>query len=70
MRSTPVNIGEGSTEVLAVDTAIIDELMDLEVTEGSLPDVHGDGIALWTRASRGARPRPRRHPHRGLRGHR
>ena len=36
MRSTPVNIDEGSTEVLAVDTATIDELMDLEVIEGSL----------------------------------
>ena len=36
----------GSTEVLAVDTATIDELMDLEVVEGSLTDVHGDGIAL------------------------
>ena len=48
MRSTPVNIAEGSTEVLAVDTAVIDELMDLEVAEGSLPDVHGDSIALAT----------------------
>ena len=48
MRSTPVNIGEGSSEVLAVDTATIDELMDLEVVEGSLPEVHGDSIALWT----------------------
>jgi putative ABC transport system permease protein len=48
MRSTPVNIEEGSSEVLAVDTATIDELMDLEVVEGSLPDVHGDSIALWT----------------------
>ncbi len=70
MRSTPVNIAEGSTEVLAVDTAVIDELMDLEVVEGSLPDVHGDSIALWTERAEELGLGSRRHPHRGLRRHR
>ena len=46
LRSTPVNIGEGTGELLAVDTAVIDDLMDLEVTEGSIADTHGNGIAV------------------------
>jgi putative ABC transport system permease protein len=48
MRSVAVGEGTGTTEVLAVNTATIDELMDLEVVEGSITDVHGDGIAMWS----------------------
>jgi putative ABC transport system permease protein len=47
MRSIAVGTETGGTsEVLAVDTSTIDQLMDLEVTEGSITDVHGNGIGL------------------------
>jgi len=46
LRSSTVGTETGSSEVLAVDTATIDHLMDLEVSRGSIADVHGDGLAL------------------------
>ena len=54
MRSAPVRIGAESTEVLAVDTAIIDELLDLDVTAGRLDEVTDGG-------SRSGRHRGRDH---------
>ena len=45
-RSIPASIEGNATEVMAVDTAVIDGLMDLEVTAGAITDVHGDGVAL------------------------
>jgi putative ABC transport system permease protein len=45
-RSVPVIIEDNTTEVMAVDTTVIDGLMDLEVITGALTDVHGDGLAL------------------------
>jgi putative ABC transport system permease protein len=49
MRSTPVNLASGASEVLAVDTSTIDELMDLEVAAGEITDVHGDGLAVGSK---------------------
>lgn len=46
MRSVTVATDTGTSEVLAVDTATIDDLMDLEVARGSITDVHGDGLAV------------------------
>jgi putative ABC transport system permease protein len=45
-RSVPVTIEDNATELMAVDTTVIEGLMDLEVTTGALTDVHGDGLAL------------------------
>jgi len=45
-RSVPVIIEDNTTEVMAVDTTVIDGLMDLEVITGALTDVYGDGLAL------------------------
>ena len=46
LRSSLVEVGDTSTEVTAVDTAVIDEVMDLDVTSGSMAEVTGDGIAV------------------------
>ena len=47
MRSVAVGTASGGTsDVYAVDTATIGGLMDLELTDGSLAEVHGDGLAL------------------------
>jgi putative ABC transport system permease protein len=45
-RSVPASIGGETGEVAAVDTEVIDQLMDLEVIAGSLHEVTGDAIAL------------------------
>jgi putative ABC transport system permease protein len=45
-RSVPVTIEDNATELMAVDTTVVDGLMDLEVTTGAITDVHGDGLAL------------------------
>ena len=53
LRSAPAEVDGSTTDVMAVDTAVIDELYDLEVTRGS--------IAV------GARRRRRRHGRQGRR---
>ena len=45
-RSIPVVTDDGSTELDAFDTAHVDEVIDLELTQGSFADVHGSGIAV------------------------
>ena len=39
-------IDGGSTELTAFDTATMESIVDLGVTEGAIEDVHGDGLAL------------------------
>jgi putative ABC transport system permease protein len=46
LRSSPVELDGSSTDLNAVDTAVIDRVYDLDVVEGSIADVHGDGIAV------------------------
>ena len=46
MRSAPAEVDGSTTDVMAVDTAVIDELYDLEVTRGSIASVHGDAVAV------------------------
>jgi putative ABC transport system permease protein len=46
LRSSPIVIGGATSDLLAVDTTTIGQLMDLKVTDGTLADVHGDGIAI------------------------
>ena len=46
LRIAPVSIDAGTTEVGGVDTATLDGLYDLDVTQGSIADVHGDAIAI------------------------
>ena len=46
MRSAPVQMGGESTQVLAFDTANLDEVLDLDVTAGSLDEVTDGGIAV------------------------
>ncbi|MGH2684294.1 MAG: ABC transporter permease, partial [Actinomycetota bacterium] len=46
MRSAPVEVEGGTTDVLAMDTSVLDQLYDLELTAGSLDAVKGDGVAL------------------------
>jgi hypothetical protein len=46
LRTAPAEITGETTELVAVDTSVFDELYDLEVSSGSLPDVRGDGIAV------------------------
>jgi len=46
LRSSTIGTETGPSEVMALDTATIDGLMDLEVSSGSITDVHGDGLAL------------------------
>jgi putative ABC transport system permease protein len=45
LRTTPAEVDGSTTDLVAVDTATIDRLYDLEVTAGSMADVSGDGIA-------------------------
>ncbi|HVM52338.1 MAG TPA: FtsX-like permease family protein [Acidimicrobiales bacterium] len=47
-RSVPATVDGRDGEVLSVDTAVVEGLMDLEVTAGAIADVTGDGIALST----------------------
>jgi putative ABC transport system permease protein len=46
LRSSPVRIDGSSTELHAVDTAVIDGLYELDVVEGSITNVHGAAIAV------------------------
>ena len=46
VRSAPAEVDGSTTDVMAVDTAVIDELYDLEVTGGSIASVHGDAVAV------------------------
>ena len=46
LRTAPAEIDGSTTDLVAVDTATIDRLYDLEVTAGSMADVRGDGIAV------------------------
>jgi putative ABC transport system permease protein len=46
VRSSPVAVGTGSKEVVAVDTATIDRLFDLRVTAGRITDVTGASVAM------------------------
>jgi putative ABC transport system permease protein len=45
-RVTQADVDGSTTDVVALDTAVIDELYDLEISGGSITDVHGDGVAL------------------------
>ena len=46
LRMAPVSIDDGTTEVGGVDTATLDGLYDLDVTQGSIADVSGDALAV------------------------
>ena len=46
VRVSPVEIGESTTDIMAVDTAVIERLYDLKVSAGSLADVHGSTVAV------------------------
>ncbi len=46
LRTSPVGVGTGSSEVAAVDTKVIDRLVNLGVTEGRLADVTGASVAV------------------------
>jgi putative ABC transport system permease protein len=56
LRAAPVEIGGSSTRVTGLDTAAVDRVLDLDVTAGSLADVHGDGIAVHTGTEVRGRP--------------
>jgi putative ABC transport system permease protein len=47
-RVAPVETDAGTTEVTGVDTAVIDELVDIEVIEGAMPDVTDGSVAIST----------------------
>lgn len=49
VRSTPVGIGTGSSNVVAVETSTIEQLFDLKVTAGRIADVTGPTVAMRTR---------------------
>jgi putative ABC transport system permease protein len=46
LRTAPVVVDGSSTELHAVDTAVIEQAYDLDVVAGTIADVHGDAIAL------------------------
>jgi putative ABC transport system permease protein len=46
LRDAVGEVDGSTTDVLAVDTAVFDELYDFEVSAGSMVDVHGDGVAV------------------------
>jgi putative ABC transport system permease protein len=46
LRSSPVEVDGATTDLNAVDTAVIDRLYDLDVVEGSITDVHGGAIGV------------------------
>jgi putative ABC transport system permease protein len=46
VRVAPVQSATGTTELLSVDTATVDQLIDVGVLEGAVADVHGDGVAV------------------------
>ena len=45
-RSVAATIDGGSTEITAFDTATMESIVDVGITEGAIEDVHGDGLAL------------------------
>jgi putative ABC transport system permease protein len=46
VRSAPAEVDGSITDVMAVDTAVIDKLYDLKVTSGSITSVHGGAVAV------------------------
>ncbi|MEA2687295.1 MAG: putative transport system permease protein, partial [Actinomycetota bacterium] len=46
LRSSPIAVGDGSSQVAAVDTKVIDQLAAMDVTEGRLADVSGTSVAI------------------------
>ncbi len=48
VRSAPAEVEGSTSDVMAVDTAVIDDLYDLDVTGGSIALVHGDAVAVTT----------------------
>ncbi|MEA2973404.1 MAG: putative transport system permease protein [Actinomycetota bacterium] len=46
LRSSPIAIGDGSSQVAAVDTAVISQLADMAVTSGRIEDVSGTSVAV------------------------
>ncbi|HEX6568583.1 MAG TPA: ABC transporter permease, partial [Acidimicrobiales bacterium] len=46
LRSAPAEVDGSTTDVMAVDTAVIDDLYDLKVTSGSITSVHGGAVAV------------------------
>ncbi len=48
VRSIPVSMGTGSSNVVAVETATIEQLFDLKVTAGRIGDVAGASVAVRT----------------------
>lgn len=53
LRTAPAEVDGAGASLLAVDTAVFDQLYDLDVTEGSLADVQGDGVAVQAEAAAG-----------------
>ena len=45
-RSVPVVTDDGTAELDAFDTTVIEKAIELDLTSGSFADVHGDGIAV------------------------
>ena len=48
VRSASAEVDGSTSDVMAVDTAVIDDLYDLDVTGGSIALVHGDAVAVTT----------------------
>ena len=46
LRSVPVSIDGGTAQATAFDTAVIEDLVEFEVTAGAIEDIHGDGLGL------------------------
>ena len=46
LRSSPVAVGDGSSQVAAVDTSVIGQLADMAVTSGRIEDVSGASVAV------------------------
>lgn len=52
LRSAPAEVDGSATEVMALDTAVIDALYDLKVSAGAITSVHGDGVAVAANTAR------------------
>jgi putative ABC transport system permease protein len=46
LRTSPVGVGDGSSQVAAVDTQVIDQLATLDVSAGRMADVSGTSVAV------------------------
>jgi putative ABC transport system permease protein len=46
VRSAPAEVDGSTTDVMALDPTVIDELYDLKVTSGSITSVHGGAVAV------------------------